>query len=149
MELIPDDVVAALTGMPAPGVPEQALPLLTVDDRGFPHACLLSRAEVEADANEVRVAIASTRSRANLERDGRACLLVVEATTAHYLKLRVSRALVHEGRLGAALELIEHRPDSLGIPLDPIRFTPTDALAQLEHWDLSAGALAAVRRGRP
>ena len=145
MELIPDQVVAALAGTPVPGVPEQALPLLTVDDAGFPHVCLLSRAEVEADADEVRVAVASTRTRANLERDGRACLLVVETTNAHYLTLRVTRALVEEGRLGAALELVEHRPDSLGIPLDPIRFTPTDALAQLEHWDLSARTLTALR----
>lgn len=145
MELIPDQVVAALAGTPVPGVPEQALPLLTVDDAGFPHVCLLSRAEVEADADEVRVAVASTRTRANLERDGRACLLVVETTNAHYLKLRVTRALVNEGRLGAALELVEHRPDSLGIPLDPIRFTPTEALAQLEHWDLSARTLMTVR----
>jgi hypothetical protein len=60
--------------------------------------------------------------------------------------LRVTRALVYQGRLGAALELIEHRSDSLGIPLDPMRFTPTDALAQLENWDLSAGTLMAVRR---
>lgn len=146
MELIPDEVVAALAGTPVPGVPEQALPLLTMDDVGFPHVCLLSRAEVEADTDEVRVAVASTRTRANLGRDGRACLLVVETTNAHYLKLRVTRALVNEGRLGAALELVEHRPDSLGIPLDPIRFTPTDALAQLENWDLSAGTLIAVRR---
>ena len=144
--MIPDVVVAVLDGTPRPGVAEQALPFLTVDDAGFPHVCLLSRAEVEADAGEVRVAVASTRTRANLERDGRACLVVVETTNAHYLKLRVVRAVEHDGRFGAALELVEHRPDSLGIPLEPMGFTPSDALRELEHWDLSERTLAAVRR---
>jgi hypothetical protein len=142
--MIPAEVVTALAGLPVPGVSEQALPLLTVDADGFPRVCLLSRAEVDADADEVRVAIASTRTRANLERDGRACLVVVVGTTAHYVKLRVTRALDVEGRFGAALALVAHQADSLGIPLEPITYTPTAALGELERWDLSARTLAAV-----
>ena len=143
--MIPDVVLSTLAGQPVPGVPEQAVPLLTVDQAGFPHVCLLSRAELEADQHEVRAAVASTRTRANLERDGRACLVVVEDTTAHYLKLRVTRRLEVAGRLALAFELEEHRADSLGIPLEPMRFTPTAALAELEHWDKSAEALEAAR----
>lgn len=143
--MIPATVVAALTGIPEPGVPEQALPLLTVDEAGFPHVCLLSRAEVEADERELRAAVLSRRTRANLDRDGRACLVLIEGTTAHYLKLRLHRQVEAAGRLAAAFELVEHRPDSLGIPLDPLLFTPTEQLAQLEQWDASAAALDALR----
>lgn len=143
--MIPGEVVDVLVGAPTPGVPEQALPLLTVDEVGFPEVCLLSRAEVDADEQEVRMVVASTRARRNLLRDGRACLIVIEGTTAHYFKLRVTRTLETEGRLAAVLQPVDHRPDSLGIPLAPVRFTPTDALAELERWDVSARALAALR----
>jgi len=148
MVLIPAEVVDHLAGSPTPGLPEAALPLLTVDEHGFPHVCLLSRAEVEADAEELRAVIASRRTRANLERDGRACLVVVSGTTAHYLKVQLTRARDADGRLAAAFALVQHQPDSLGIPLEPIRYVPTDDLPDLERWDLSATALRDLRERR-
>ena len=148
MVVIPPAVVEQLTGLPVPGRQEAALPFLTVDDEGFPHVCLLSRAEVEADAGEVRVVLASRRTRANLARDGRASLLVVEGTTAHSLKLVLVRSHAVEDRLAAAFSLADHSADSLGIPLSPLAYLPTDDLSDLERWDLSARGLAELREGR-
>lgn len=140
--MIPAEVLAVLAGTPAPGIEEQAFTFLTVDEAGFPHVCLLSRTEIDADEGGIRVAVASTGTSANLERDGQACLVVVEGTTAHYVKLRVTGTAEAEGRLVAALEAVGHRADSLGIPLAPIRFTPTAAIAELEGWDATRRALA-------
>ena len=148
MVMIPPAVVEQLTGLPVPGRQEAALPFLTVDDEGFPHVCLLSRAEVEADAGEVRAVLASRRTRANLARDGRACLVVVEGTTAHSLKLVLVRSHAVDGRLAAAFSLADHRADSLGIPLTPLGYLPTEDLSDLERWDLSARGLAELREGR-
>ena len=147
MVVIPTEVVDHLAGSPTPGLPEAALPLLTVDEHGFPHVCLLSRAEVEADAEEVRAVIASRRTRGNLERDGRACLVVVSGTTAHYLKMQLTRArAVEDGwrppsPSPAPTRLARH-------PARTDRYVPTDDLADLERWDLSAQALADLREQR-
>jgi hypothetical protein len=148
MVVIPPEVIERLNGLPVPGQHEAAFPLLTVDDEGFPHVCLLSRAELEADAGEVRAVIASRNTRAHLERDGRASLVVVEGTTAHYLKLAVDRSHDIDGRLAVAFSPSDHRADSLGIPLTPIGYTPSDDLSDLERWDLSARGLAELRDQR-
>ncbi len=148
MVVIPSEVIEQLNGLPVPGQHEAAFPLLTVDDEGFPHVCLLSRAELEADAGEVRVVIASRRTRANLERNGHACLLVVEGTTAHYVKLTLDRAHAVEDRIAIAFSPADHRADSLGISLTPIGYVPTDDLSGLERWDLSARGLAELRDQR-
>jgi hypothetical protein len=146
MVVIPPEVVEQLTGLPTPGRQEAAFPLLTVDDEGFPHVCLLSRAELEADGGEVRAVIASRRTRANLERSGHATLVVVEGTTAHYLKLVLERSHLVDERLAAAFTVADHHADSLGIPLTPLGYLPTDNLSALERWDLSARGLAELRR---
>jgi len=145
--LIPGAVSTLLAGIPTPGVADLVLPLLTTDADGYPHVCLLSRAEVEADRHEVRVAVTSRRTRANLQRDGRACLVVAEAdaATAHYLKLQVARCIEVESRLALALVVVDHTPDSLGIPLEPMRFVPNKELMESEGWAANARALAAIR----
>lgn len=48
-EMIPPEVVTALAGQPVVGSWKSMFPLLTVDGSGFPHVCLLSRAELRAD----------------------------------------------------------------------------------------------------
>ena len=84
-------VAALLAGTPEIGTQEQAFPFVTVDAEGFPHAALLSRMEVEIGPGnaDLRAAVRSTRTRANLDRDGRATLIAVEGRTAHYVKLRL------------------------------------------------------------
>jgi hypothetical protein len=138
---VPEQVVALLTGSPAPGVEEQALPFLTVDEAGFPHVALLSRAEARADARRVVVAVASRRTRGNLLRTGRATLIGVAGDTAHYLKLEVVRTLEVDGLLGCDLRPVEHVADSAGMPLSPIGYRPTQALAEAESWQATAALL--------
>jgi hypothetical protein len=140
---VPSAVVALLRGFPEVGSDEQAFPFLTVDDQGFPHVALLSRSEMDVDPseNEVLAAIASTRTRANLHRDGRAGLVAVGGTSAHYLKLHVVRSIEAEGMSGWALEVDDYKEDSLGIPLSPMGFPATSAVAQMERWSSSAAVL--------
>ncbi len=143
--MIPAAVVDALAGRPTPGVAEYAVALVTVDAEGFPHLILLSRAEVEAEDEQVRAAILGRGTRANLARDGRAVLVVVEGTTVHSLRLEMTESIEAEGHLAARFRVVDHRGDSLGIPVEGFRYTPTEELAQLERWDASASALQQLR----
>jgi hypothetical protein len=136
---IPDELARLLDGRPAAGVREQAFVFLTVDQYGFPHVALLSRAElgVGPGGQEVLAVVASRRTRANLERDGRAGLVAVAGTTAHYAKLRVIRTIDAGESIGCAMRLAEYQADTLGIPLSPASFVPTADLARLEDWEAS------------
>jgi hypothetical protein len=146
---VPEPLARLLDGRPAVGRAEQAFPFLTVDDAGFPHVALLSRAEigVSRDGREVLAVIASQRTRANLERDGRAGLIAIEGTTAHYAKLTVTRTIKAGGLAGCAMNVAGHKADSLGIPLTPVTFTTTEEIARLENWDAAAGLLARLDAG--
>jgi hypothetical protein len=145
---VPDALVALLDSAPEVGGTEQAFPFVTVDPHGFPHAALLSRAEMEVgpDAADVRAALRSARTRANLERDGRAALIAVRADTAHYVKLRLVRSLAVHDLLACVFDVVEHKADSLGIPLAPISYRTDAGIARAERWDLTAEALRALRR---
>ncbi|HWG02334.1 MAG TPA: hypothetical protein VG164_10890 [Trebonia sp.] len=124
---VPAGLARLLAGRPDVGAAEQAFPLLTVDDAGFPHVALLSKAEIDVtpDGSAVLAVIASRRTRANLGRDGRAGLIAIGGTVAHYAKLSVVRAIDTPAALGCVLRVAEHKADSLGIPLSPIGFVTT------------------------
>lgn len=145
---IPDVVIAMLEGDPVVGVPEQGFAFLTVDVAGFPHVCLLSRAELEADSDEIRVALASRRTRENLRRTMRATLVAIQGTSAHYLKLDGNRVVETATRLGFALTCADHTVDDVGLALEPIGFIPTLELVQVESWDQSAACLAELRASK-
>lgn len=136
---IPAELVRLLSGRPEVDRREQAFPFLTVDESGFPHVALLSRAEVEisAGASEILAVVASEHTRANLRRDGRASLIAVDGTVASYVKLRVVRMLDAGPVLGCAMTIAEYKADSLGIPLEPISFVTTAEIAQTESWETS------------
>lgn len=140
---VPEDLAALLRGAPGVDAHEQAFPFLTVDAAGFPHVALLSRSELDVtpDGAEVLAVVGSPRTRANLERDGRACVMAIAGTVAHYAKLRVTRRIERDGLLGCACEVVEHKGDSLGIPLEPIGFHTTAELSRSERWEVSAGVL--------
>ena len=144
---VPDVLVALLAGSPVVGERDQAFPFVTVDDEGFPHPALLSKAEMEVgpDAADLRAAVRSRRTRANLERTGHAALIAVEGRTAHYVKLRVVRATVVHDLLACVFAVVEHKPDSLGIPLEPVTYEMTAEIARVERWDQTREALAALR----
>ncbi|MQA84110.1 MAG: hypothetical protein GEV03_05640 [Streptosporangiales bacterium] len=140
---ISDDLAHLLEGRPDVDSREQAFPFLTVDEGGFPHVALLSRSEVDVTSSrsEILVAVASVRTSANLRRSGKACLIVIDGATAHYVKLRMLRTVEMDGMLGAASEPVEHKRDSAGIPMEPISFPTSAELAELERWDTSARVL--------
>jgi hypothetical protein len=83
---VPSEIVAALAGSPEVASWEPMFPLLTVDDSGFPHVCLLSRAELQADVQHVYAVLASPTTVSNLRQRPAATLLVVLADSACYLK---------------------------------------------------------------
>jgi hypothetical protein len=140
---LPEELARLLAGRPVPGGREQAFPFLTVDEAGYPHVALLSRAELGVGPAQATVlaVVASRRTRQNLARDRRASLIAISGTTAHYAKLRVVRTVEAGGLLGCELEVAEHKADSIGIPLSPVRFTATAELAAAENWELSEAVL--------
>jgi hypothetical protein len=149
---IPEQVSGLLLGWPAAGSDEQAFPLITVDDGGYPHVALLSRAEMDVAPTGAALlaVIASTRTRANLGRDGKAALIAVGSTSAFYLKLQLSRSFEDEGVMGCVFEAVEFKEDTLGIPLIAMGFKASTDIARIDRWELSArilGRLAAT--GQP
>jgi hypothetical protein len=146
---LPDEVVAAVRAAVVVGEAAQAFPFLTVDDDGLPHCCLLSGTELEVAGGGAAVlaVVAGRRTRAHLLARGRATLLVASGTALHTCRLALTRSLEHDGMLAVALDVIGHEADSLGIPLAPLGFVPPADLAGRERWDVTAAALAAIRRG--
>jgi hypothetical protein len=140
---LPPVVAALLERSPVVGTKAQAFPLLTVDDGGAVHACLLSASELAVgDDGVLLAAIASTGTRRRLALTGRATLLAIEGTTAHSCRLSVRRTAEIEAILGVELALDSHTPDSLGIALWPLSYDVTPELATLEQWERSARVLA-------
>jgi len=142
--ILPQDVVLFLAGGPVMGSAEQVVPLLSVDANGLPHACLLSRAQLDASSAEVRTAVTSLATRANLRRSGAALILVTLGDTVHHCKLGVLRARESHGVLLVAFEPLEHKADTLGIPLKPMTFVASPWIASLEHWDETAVMLRSL-----
>lgn len=145
--IIPTSVVEAVSGRPEVGSTDQAFPLLTVDPEGFPHVCLLSRAELEADGEEVRAAIASRQTRSNIEQRGQASLIVVVDDASHYCKLRLTRAIEVDERMAASFEMVSHKRDSLGIALSPLSYDVVESLPVVEQWETSEACMERLRRG--
>lgn len=145
---VPARVAALLRGPATVGGHDQAFPFVTVDDDGFPHAALLSRTELDLGPDDVdlRAAVRSRRTRANLEARGRAVLIAVEGDTAHYVKLRVVRSVVAGDLLACVFAVAEHKADSLGVALTPIRYAVTAEIVRAERRDATVSALRALAR---
>jgi hypothetical protein len=145
---VPPEVMAALAGSPEVGAWEPMFPLLTMDEAGFPHVCLLSRAELHADASHVYAVLASPTTVSNLSRRPAATLMVIVDKSAYYLKLRVIHT---QGSVltGIVSEVISSLRDSLAIPLTPPRYLVASSLPAAEAWAQSAELLSRlVRRVR-
>ena len=109
---------------------------MTVDPGGYPHIALLSSGQIRlgGEPDELLAVVRGTTTRANLAERGLATLLVVGADAAHYLKLAVARSVSAYSRLGVALRLDEVVRDSVGVPLSPLQFQRSVALAEREGW---------------
>ena len=140
---VPPEIVAALAGSPEVASWEPMFPLLTVDDSGFPHVCLLSRAELQADAQHVYAVLASPTTVRNLSRRPAATLVVLVADSAHYLKARA----VHVGLSAPAevvFEVTTSARDSLAIPLKAPQYLVPRSLPAAEAWERSAELLTGL-----
>jgi hypothetical protein len=144
---VPDEVADLLRGAPEVGAHEQAFPFVTIDPGGFPHAALLSRMELEVGPGnaDVRAALRSRRTRANLTERGHAALIAVRGDAAHYVKLDLLRSAVVHDLQACVFEVVEHKADSLGIALTPITYQVTADIARAERWDATVEALELLR----
>jgi hypothetical protein len=136
--VLPAEVAGLLAGEPDEDAWEPAVQLLTTDADGYPRVCLLSRAELEADAETVRCALRARRTIANLRRDGRALLVVVGSQSAHYVRLRARTIVDGEdegGGIGIAFVVEAAEEDTLGIPLRPPMFRASSYVRDRERWD--------------
>lgn len=141
--VIPVSVQAALRGQPERGAWNQMFPLLTVDEEGFPHVCLLSRTELDADPSSISVVVASVTTAANLRRSGIATLIVVAGRSAWYCKLRTRAPLVEvEGLLGARFAAVAVKEDSVGVELRPALYHEDERLEESEHRAATRALLA-------
>jgi hypothetical protein len=85
---LPDDVLRGLNGDDLEAVADRVIVVCSVDDRGFPHAALLSYFEVLAlDSRTIRLAAyAQSGTTRNARREGRLTLLFVDAGFVYYIK---------------------------------------------------------------
>ncbi|MFJ9362790.1 hypothetical protein ACIRRA_00010 [Nocardia sp. NPDC101769] len=145
---VPEDVARLLAGAPAVHADEQAFPLLTMDENGYPHTALLSRAELDpaADRRALFAVVASPGTQANLRRHPLAALLAVDGTICHHLELSMVRSLAVGDLLGCVFTARHHKRDSLNIPLSPLGFHTTRHLTELENWRLSADVLTTLQQ---
>jgi len=141
---VPAELALLLETWPQPDRDEQAFPLVTVDENGFPHVMLLCTAELlaTADRGALLVAVVSATARANLARDGAATLIAADGSAAHYTKLRVHETTEHDGFAVFTCHVAHYKRDSLGIPLHPMGFRATKAVAESERWTRTRAALS-------
>jgi hypothetical protein len=144
--MIPVDVITAFVGAPAVDDWDPMYPLLTVDENRYPHVCLLSRAQLTADALHIYAAIASGTTRRNIERTGHAGLIVVRTDAAIQLKLDVHYMESSGDRLLVAFRLSSAKSDQMSVPLEPSRFRVTEALARAEDWARENRLLVQLQR---
>lgn len=142
-------VISLLTGAVADGTSEAVCPLLTVDLDGLSRVCLLSRSEIFADENTVACVFRSRRTKGNLQRDGRATLIVVGETSAFYCRLVARRSLSDEtGALAVEFSAEAEEEDTLNIPLHPMTFTVTPELRLEERWERDRLLLRRLQSGQ-
>lgn len=135
MNRIPDEVLACIDGVAEVGALDQAFVLVTSASGGPVDVCLLSRTELRATPTSIRLVVASTKARRNLDASGRATLIVVAGNAAHYLGLELGHTIEEDGALAAELEVVRALRDDVGVELHPIRFRVDSRLRVEERWE--------------
>jgi hypothetical protein len=141
---IPAELATLLASWPRAGHDEQAFPFLTVDENHFPHVTLLCTAELHPDGDRLLVAVASATARANLARTATATLIAADGVAAHYAKLAMRVETERDAFACYAGTLTWYKRDSLDIPLRPMTFRATPAVADAELWTTTRAALTAL-----
>jgi hypothetical protein len=142
--MVPPEIIGLLDGRPEINSWEPVFTLLTVDEAGFPHVCLVSRMELEADARHIYAVLAAATTTANLARRPVATLVTVHDDVASYLKLAMVRASTSMP-MAVAFEVVTLTRDSLGIPLTPPRYLVTSSLPVAETWARTTELLSRFR----
>jgi hypothetical protein len=144
---VPREVYVEMQGHPQVGSPDEpAYLLLTTDEHAAPYVCLLSRAQLEADAETVRAVVYSSGTKANLDRTGTACLVLVIGGAAHYCTLAVRRQVTAGSLAGYAMGLRSYRRDEVpGAQLRGMHYTVTDRMARDEDWATTRRLLGELR----
>jgi hypothetical protein len=142
--MVPPEIIALLDGQPEINAWEPVLALLTVDEAGFPHVCLVSRMELEADSRHIYAVLASKTTTANLSGRPRATLVAVHDDVAYYLKLAVVRASPSMP-MAVEFEVASLTQDTLGIPLASARYLVTSSLPVTETWARTTEVLTRFR----
>lgn len=113
--------------------------LSTVDAEGWPHQAYLSAGEILADGDRISLALWPTsRTTANLDRDGRAVLYVAHGGAVWEGRLALSRragppadgAVIFDGQVTASRRHAAPYADVLGL----IAFQLHDPVATLARW---------------
>jgi hypothetical protein len=120
---------------------DEAIPLITVDPALFPHVCLLSRAQLDADDAEILAAIHSHHTREHLARTHTAGMIVVVDDSAHYVKLAVDRHISFDKVHGYAFRVVGHKMDRTGEALVGMQFFVSSQLPIWEDWETSGAVL--------
>jgi hypothetical protein len=117
---LPPEILERLSGARLHDA-DRVVVVCSVDDRGFPHAAILSDFEVVAtDSCTIRIAVYGGSGTArNVRRDGRLTLLLIEPEFVYYIKgtaaeLSASmRCAPHNAKLSlAVVDILQDSPDA-------------------------------------
>ena len=144
MPTVPPDVIDALEGVSSVGAWEPISMLLTAGPYLAPDVCLLSRREIDADPQTVRMVVGSRKARDNIQSTQQATL-VVHAGCMWYLTLRLERAIENSQEAGYQFSVTRVLKDDIGIPTQPMTYRVEPWLESAEHWTRRAGLLEELR----
>ncbi len=155
---LPDEILRRLNGADLEAVADRVIVVCSVDDRGFPHAALLSCFEVLAiDSRTIRLATyAESRTTRNARRERRLTLLLIDAEFVYYIKGSVEdvapmRVTPHNASVTLRVaDVLADAPDPAFEPgayiATGIRYVNPARAREMERARL---VLAELREGRP
>lgn len=116
---------------------ELVLYLLTDDEDHFPRVCLLSKVELDMPGDAIlNCVVRSAHTSSNLQRLGKATLVVAFEASVFYLKMEVSKILVAEdGLLVVSFAVLAEKKDSFDVPIRPMQFLASAGVREIENWE--------------
>lgn len=122
-----------------------ALPLFTVDDRGYPHATLSSARQWWIGDGHLSFVLVAGRTSDYLSHRPQALLLIVGERDAYSVHLRrsVMQQELQDRRVVVVFDVTAVEKDTRGVGLTPMLFQATDELARQERISEHTAATAA------
>ncbi len=146
---LPDTLQQLWNGQHLEHKQQLAMPLLTVSEDGYPHQAMVSAGEVLAmDGQTLRIALwTGTNTTANLMRDGKALLTVVNDGVSYALRLRaralpeLEDAAYSRARFEAKIEHIREDVAKYAELLTGVTYRLHEPEVVLERWQLTLDEL--------